>query len=225
MSLTNQFPSTMHDDRMMPLDQRYTDFLNALSDIHDESMRDRCHKYWTSLYRYFDRSMTNEQALIVEEKRTHEILHRLDIEMVSHQSEIAYQVRHILQRGHQVLADLHIKYDRKKNSLREIKQHIDDLENRIQKQKSEHSFITDFTSVPSSTSLNQITETIDDLKLHIKNLQMTRTYDKIKSLIQLLQFYLKYQCCRRKFSNRTEYPKNQSCFNTNQGLWYPTEHP
>ncbi len=179
MLVTNQFSSIMYDDHIVPLDQRYTDFLNALSDIRDESMRDRCHKYWTSLYRYFDRSMTNEQALTLEEKRTHEILHRLEIEMASRRSETAYQIRNILQRGHQVLADLHIKYNRKKDNLREIEQNIDNLENKIQKQKSEHSLIT----VSSSTSLYQITETIDDLKLQIKNLQITRTYDRIRNSI------------------------------------------
>jgi len=181
MSVVNQISSIMHDDPLIPLDQRYTDFLNALSDIHDESMRNRCHKYWTSLYRYFDRSMTNERALIVEEKRTHEILHRLDIEIASRRSEIAYQIRNILQREHQVLSDLHMKYNRKKNNLKEIEQNINDLENKIQKQKSDRSFITISNTISSSTSLYQITETIDDLKSQIKNLHMTRTYDRITS--------------------------------------------
>jgi predicted component of type VI protein secretion system len=177
MSVANQISSIIHDDPLIPLDLRYRDFLDALSDIRDETMRNRCHKYWTSLYRYFDRSMTNERALIVEEKRTHEILHRLDIEVASRRSEITYQIRNILQQEHQVLSDLHMKYNRKKNNLREIEQNIDDLENKIQKQKSERSFIT----VSSSTSLYQITETIDDLKLQIKNLHMTRKYNRISS--------------------------------------------
>jgi hypothetical protein len=90
--------------------------------------------------------MDNERALTLEEKRTHEILHRLDIEMVSCQSEIAYQVQNILQRGHQILSDFH------PNISKEIE------ENRIHKQNSEHSLTS-------------------DLKLEIKDLQITRTFD------------------------------------------------
>jgi hypothetical protein len=175
MSIANQWSSIMPDDDdddcMMPLDLRYSNFLQALSDIRDESMRDRCHKYWTSLYQYLDRSISNKRALILEEKRTHEILHRLDIDMVSRQSEIAYQVQNILQRGHQVLSDFHLKYKRKKNTTNEID------ENRIHKQKSEYSFISDLNTTSSSTSLQQLTHTIDHLKLQIKNLQITRTCD------------------------------------------------
>lgn len=170
MSVTNQLSSMIHDDCFVPMDLRYMNFLNALHEIHDETMRNRCHQYWTSLYQYFDHSMTSERALALEEKRTREILHRLDIEMTSRQSEIAYQVHSILQRGHQVLANLHIKYDRKKNSLREIEQNIDELEIQIQNKKSEISIKT----VSSSISLYQMTETIDNLKLEIKDLHKTR---------------------------------------------------
>lgn len=162
--------SVIQNDVMLPLDLRYTDFLHALSDIHDENMRDRCHKYWTSLYRYLDRSMTNEQALIFEEKRIQDILHRLDIEIASRRSEVIYQIRDILQRGKQLLADFHIKYDKKKNNLREIKQNIDDLDNEIQRQKSEHSL----TTTSSSISLSPITKIISNLKSDIKNLHITR---------------------------------------------------
>lgn len=156
--------SIIQDDRKIPLDLRYTDFLHSLSYINDENMRDRCHKHWTSLYRYFDRSMINERALSLEEKRIYEILHRLDIEIASRRSEVACQIRNILQRGHQLLADLHIKYNKKRNDLKEIQQNINNLENKIQKQKP--------------TSITQITETISNLKLEIKNLQITRRYLK-----------------------------------------------
>jgi uncharacterized protein YxjI len=191
----------VNDDHIVPLDLRYNAFLNALSEIHDEAMRDRCYKYWTSLYRYFDRSVANERALMLEEKRTCEILHRFNIEIASRQSEIAYQVRNILQRGHQVLADLLIKYDIKKNNLREIKQNIDHLEDRIQFQRSQ----TSIKTVSSSKSLCQITETINNLKLQVKNLQITRMYNMIRIKLQSLQSYLIYQCCRRNFPSGTKY--------------------
>jgi hypothetical protein len=170
MSETNQLLSIAHDDRILPLDLRYKDFLNALAEIHDETMRDRCYKYWTSLYRYFDRSMTNERTLILEEKRACDILHRLDTEMASRQSEIAYQVRNILHRGHQVLADLHIKYNTKESNLKEVEQNIEKLENRTQIRKSR----TSIKTIPSSTSLSQMSETINNLKVQIKNLRITR---------------------------------------------------
>ncbi len=221
MSIANQCSSIMYDDdddRMIPLDLRYTNFLKALSDIRDEGMRDRCHKYWTSLYQYLDRSMANERALLLEEKRTHEILHRLDIEMVSGQSEIAYQVQNILQRGHQVLSDLHLKYKRKTNNSKEIE------ENRIHKQKSEHSLTSDFNTISSSTS-RQLTTTIDNLKLEIKNLQITRTCDTIKTRIQLSQFRFTHQYCRRYFSNRIQYQKSSLFLNTYYRLSYSTDYP
>jgi hypothetical protein len=172
MSVSNQLSSIVDDDCLLPMDLRYTNFLNALREIQDETMRNRCHKYWTSLYQYFDRSMNSERALALEEKRTREILHRLDIEIASHQSESAYQVRNILQRGRQALADLHIKYNRKKNSLREIGQTIDDLETQIHNQKSE----TSIKSVSSSTSLYQMIEMINNLKIQIKDLRTTRMF-------------------------------------------------
>lgn len=207
MSIANQWSSIMPDDDdcMMPLDLRYSNFLQALSDIRDEGMRDRCHKYWTSLYQYLDRSIANERALTLEEKRTHEILHRLDIEMVSRQSEITYQVQNILQRGHQVLTDFHLKYKRKKNIAKEID------EDRIHKQKSEHSFISDL----NTTSRQQLTHTIANLELQIKNLQITRTCDTNKNLI--------HQFSRRNFSNRIEYQKSELFLHTSYSLSYSTE--
>ncbi|CAF2473663.1 unnamed protein product [Rotaria sp. Silwood2] len=181
MSATNELSLIAHDDCIVPMDVRYIDFLNALSEIHDETVQDRCYKYWTSLYRHFDYSMTNERVLRLEEKRTREIVHRLDIEITSHQSEIIYQIRNIFERGHQVLTDLYTKYNRKKNNLKNIKRIMNDLDNRIQNKKSESSMKTIVTTVSSSTSLTSMIETIDNLKLQIRNLQTTRTCDIIKN--------------------------------------------
>jgi hypothetical protein len=159
MSITNQLSRIGHDDQIVSLDQRYTDFLNALSEITDETMRNRCHKYWTSLYHYFDRSMINERVLRLEEKRTCEILERLDIEMNSRQSEVTYQVHNIIERGHQVLADIRVKYNIRATNERQSEQNLNDIEFRIGEHKSENRINT----VSSSTSLHQIRKTIDNL--------------------------------------------------------------
>ncbi|CAF1266422.1 unnamed protein product, partial [Rotaria sordida] len=196
MSATNELLSIVHDDYIVPLNVRYTDFLNALSEIHDETMQDRCYKYWMSLYRYFDCSMSNERVLMLEEKRIRDILHHLNIEIASYQSEIIYQIRDIFLQSHQVLADLYIKYNRKKNNLKKIEQIMNNLDNRIQKKKSENSIKTIFTTVCSSTSLKSIMETIDNLKLQIKNLHMTRgtfqielNYKKAKVFSMQMQIF------------------------------------
>ncbi|CAF1127796.1 unnamed protein product, partial [Rotaria sordida] len=196
MSATNELLSIVHDDYIVPLNVRYTDFLNALSEIHDETIQDRCYKYWMSLYRYFDCSMSNERVLMLEEKRIRNILHHLNIEIASYQSEIIYQIRDIFLQSHQVLADLYIKYNRKKNNLKKIEQIMNNLDNRIQKKKSENSIKTIFTTVSSSTSLKSIMETIDNLKLQIKNLHMTRgtfqielNYKKAKVFSMQMQIF------------------------------------
>ncbi|CAF4716567.1 unnamed protein product [Rotaria sp. Silwood1] len=179
MSGTNELSSIVHDDYIVPVDVRYTNFLNALSEIHDEAMQDRCYKYWTSLYRYFDCSMTNERVLMLEEKRTRKIVHSLDKEIASHQKEIIYQIHNIFQRCYQVLTDLYTKYNRKQNNLKKIEQIMNNLNNRIQNKNSESSMKTIVTNVSSSTSLKSMMKTIDDLKLLIKNLQITRnTFEK-----------------------------------------------
>ncbi|CAF1214960.1 unnamed protein product [Rotaria sp. Silwood1] len=181
MSGTNELSSIVHDDYIVPVDVRYTDFLNALSEIHDEAMQDRCYKYWTSLYRYFDCSMTNERVLMLEEKRTRKIVHSLDKEIASHQKEIIYQIRNIFQRCYQVLTDLYTKYNRKQNNLKKIEQIMNNLNNRIQNKNSESSSMkTIVTNVSSSTSLKSMMKTIDDLKLLIKNLQITRNTFEIE---------------------------------------------
>lgn len=173
MSFISHSSSTdSNDDYTIPLDVRYTCFLTALSDISNETMRNRCHKYWTTLYQYFDRSITNEQALLVEEKRIQEILHRLNMDRISRQSDVAYQVRRLLQRGHQVLADLHTEYNQKKESLTTIKQNITNLE----KQKSKTS---NQSLISSSKSFNHLNQTIQELKYEINNLYKIRTFHSI----------------------------------------------
>ncbi|CAF1501302.1 unnamed protein product, partial [Adineta steineri] len=107
MSVIKQLSCTVQDDTC------YTNFLNVLNEINDETIRNRCRKYWTTLYQYFDRSKTNEHVLIVEEKRIRELLHRS-------------KTHNILQRGHEILSDLHSKYNTSK-------QNVDDLQTEIQK--------------------------------------------------------------------------------------------
>ncbi|CAF4320183.1 unnamed protein product, partial [Adineta steineri] len=116
MSVIKQLSCTVQDDTC------YTNFLNALNEIKDKTIRNRCHKYWTTLYQYFDRSKTNEHVLIVEEKRISELLHRS-------------KTHNILQRGHEILSDLHSKYNTSK-------QNINDLQTEIQKHKSHNNIKT-----------------------------------------------------------------------------------
>ena len=173
MSISNQFSSNIEENIIVPLDLYYTNFLKALSEIHDESMRDRCHKYWTSLYRYFTRSVTNEQALIVEEKRLGEILQRLNMDIDSRQSEMDYQVRNILQRGEQILSDIHLKYRTNANRSNAME------DNQISIERSEESVASNVQINPSSTIREDLLNTIDHLKSNIKDLQMIRMCNSI----------------------------------------------
>lgn len=168
MSISNQSLSNIEEDTIVPLDLYYANFLKALSEIHDESMRDRCHKYWTSLYRYFTRSVNNEQALILEEKRLQEILQRLNMDIDSRQSEMAYQVRNILQRGEQILEDIHLKYRTKANRLNAMEN------NQIPIERSEERVASNVQINPSFTIREELLKTIDHLKSNIKDLQMIR---------------------------------------------------
>ena len=153
MSISTKLISASEENAIVPLDLYYSNFLEALAEIDDENMRDQCHKYWTSLYRHFTRSVANEQALILEEKRIREILHRLNIELVSSQSEMTYQVRHILQHGQEILSNLDLNTTD---------------ENSISIGKSEECIC------PSSTSRQQLVDNIDHLKSTIEDLRITR---------------------------------------------------
>ncbi|CAF1206622.1 unnamed protein product [Adineta steineri] len=142
MSVIKQLSCTVQDDTC------YTNFLNALNEINDETIRNRCHKYWTTLYQYFDRSKTNEHILIVEEKRIRELLHRS-------------KTQNILQRGHEILSDLHSKYNTSK-------QNINNLQTEIQKHK-----------------LHNNIKTICNIE--IKDLQKTREILRLKLNINITE--------------------------------------
>lgn len=181
-----EFSLNIQENTNVPFDLYYTNFLKVLSEIHDESVRDRCHQCWTSLYRYYTRSVSNEQTLILEEKRLREILQRLNIEIDSRQSEMDYQVRNILQRGEQILSDIHLM-NADHPSTRE-----DDL---IPIERSEESIAV----FDIQTNRQELLHTIEYLKSNIKDLQIIRRCDSI--LFERISF------SRENDGNRTQSPK------------------
>lgn len=181
-----EFSLNIQENTNVPFDLYYTNFLKVLSEIHDENVRDRCHQSWTSLYRYYTRSVSNEQALLLEEKRLREILQRLNIEIDSRQSEMDYQVRNILQRGEQILSDIHLM-NADHPSTRE-----DDL---MTVERSEESIAV----FDIQTNRQELLHTIEYLKSNIKDLQIIRRCDSI--LFERISF------SRENDGNRTQSPK------------------
>jgi regulator of replication initiation timing len=160
---------------VVPGDLRYRNLLDALHGVSDEATRDRCYRHWMSMYQYLQRSVTGQHTLAVEEKRLREALHRLNVEMTSRRLSSAGQVRSMLQRGHQVLADLHDDYDKTSQSLTVMKENIEILQADTVKGRTESSIDIIVNSNRSPTSILSLTQTINHFKKQIQDLYQTRT--------------------------------------------------
>ncbi|UJR30398.1 hypothetical protein I4U23_017933 [Adineta vaga] len=161
MSITDQLSSTYLYN---------TNFLNALHQIPDETIRNRYHQYWLSLYQYFHYSVINQHALVLQEQRIREDLHRLDIVVTCQQTNVAYRIHKILKQGHQILADIHQNYDTTNQNLKEFEQNIKDLEFNPYEKKNSNDNISSITHLKEQ--INDLHQTREDLqeKLNRKKL-------------------------------------------------------
>lgn len=143
-----------HPSCLVSTDVHYRSLLDALHAINDEAVRNRCDKYGATMYQYWYQSVANERNLVSEEQRLRK---ELAIRTTSQRTNVVCRVRDILQRGHQILTDLHLDYDQ------------------LRKNRSEGGTSTIANQDRMPLSACNLTESPNHLKEQIYELYRTRT--------------------------------------------------